>query len=50
MKYIILPPARRTNRRRPSHARQLATHAAQAIALSLATAAMAYIITSAALS
>jgi hypothetical protein len=50
MRHLILPPARRVNRRRPSHAQQLATHAAQAIALSLAAGLIAYVITTAALS
>jgi hypothetical protein len=49
MQFIILPPARRINRRRPSHAAQLAHRTAQAIALSAAAYGLAYIITSAAL-
>jgi hypothetical protein len=49
MNYLILPPARRANRRRPSHAQQLAHRAAQAIALSLAAGLIAFLITSAAI-
>ena len=47
--YIILPPTRRTNRRRPSATRRALTRAVQVAALLATTYALAYAITSAAM-
>ena len=49
MQYLIMPPTRRINRRRPSAARRALTRAAQVAALLAASYGLAYIITSAAM-
>ena len=47
MQYLIMPPARRINRRRPSATRRALTRAVQVAALLAACYGLAYAITSA---
>lgn len=51
MQFLILPPTRRINRRRPSaHRRRTITRAVQVAALLATTYALAYLVTSAVMS
>lgn len=47
MQFLIIPPTRRTNRRRPSATRRAITRAVQVTALLAACYGLAYAITSA---